>query len=202
MTARQHLEKQVRVWKERFKDHDAVIEHDPNRNPRCTALNPDVIVWQKLGTCIDGIRFVLSGTYLCCIGDLGDSVLQWSEIITPQFLATCDFHYWFGKKRAWPGENGWRQWENPVADRWALEQSQDFQSEGRAAPAWVGCLSIADGDMDRFIAIAAEVYDETGDAELAGKIHAAGLVPDCQAIAQWVGLQMALHKLGIRKEAP
>jgi hypothetical protein len=197
-----HLEQQVRIWKDRFKDHRALDFVNPMLDLSQTIGNPRVIVWEKPGTHIESIRFILSGTYLCCVGDLGDSVLQWSQIITPQFLATCDFHYWFGKKRAWPGANqDWKQWEESVAASWANDQVNDFRTEERDVPGWCVQLVEKNGCLDTFTEVASEVYDATGDSELASSISRAGLVPDCNAISQWVGLQMALHKLGIRKEA-
>lgn len=198
MTESQYIAETAALWKERFRKHHATSSFNPAMRPDGTITAPCVIEWREPGTCINGVRFVMSGSYLCCIGDIGDSVLQWSEVITPRFLATCDFHYWFGKKRAWPGgKDDWKYWNPKVANQYALDQANEF--EDGDTPSWFDAIIDAEGDREQFAEAADLVhYDET---EMAVEIRDAGLVPDCQAIAQWVGLQMALHKLGIRKEA-
>lgn len=197
MTQSQYLEQEVARWKQQFKDHKAKLDVEWIQN---THEAPAVITWGKPGTSINSIRFIISGGYLCAVGDLGDAVLQWSENITPHFLATCDFHYWFSKKRAWPGENGWRQWNARVAAAWAIEQLNYYLATDKGeVPEWCSELVEQGGDMDEFISAA----DSCGhdDWETASEIREAGLVPDCRAISEWVGLQMALHQLGFRKEA-
>jgi len=197
MTTQQYLEEKAALWKKEFAEHQGTLERDQSGD---TVNAPSVITWKKPGTSINSIRFIISGVYLCAVGDLGDAVYQWSERITPQFLGTCDFSYMFGKVRAYPGDTKFRDWDNRVAIRWAMNEANDYDTEERKCPAWLAAIAGGTGELDRetFESTAKEVYDETGDAELASEISNAGFVPDCQAIAQWVGLQMALHQLGYR----
>ena len=198
MTQSQYLEQEVARWKKEFAQHQATLERDQSGD---TVNAPSVITWKKSGTSINSIRFILSGVYLCAIGDLGDAVYQWSERITPQFLGTCEFSYMFGKVKAYPGDTKFRDWDHRVARRWAMNEANDYDTEERNCPAWLSTLStVTDVESDReaFESAAKEVYDETGDAELASEISDAGFVPDCHAVSHWVGLQMALHQLGYR----
>lgn len=197
MTQSQYLEQEVARWNKEFAQHRGTLERDQSGD---TVNAPSVITWKKPGTSINSIRFILSGQYLCAVGDLGDAVYQWSECITPQFLGTCTFSYMFGKVRAYPGDTKFRDWDNRVALRWAMNTAIDHDKEERGCPAWLAALAggMEESDRETYQSTAKEVYDETGDAEQASEISDAGFVPDSRAVAQWVGLQMALHQLGYR----
>jgi len=204
VTQEQYLAAEIERWKTTFKDHVATLGGDAIFNPSSSQAIT-IIDWKKPGTGNYSLQFLLRGPYLCCIGDLGDSVLQWSEVITPQFLAGCDFHYWFGKKRAWPGGKAdWKQWDDAVAKAWATDEGNAFE-EGSPDSVLHDVRQVlidANGDSHEFEEAANDYNDQTGDFETAAAIHDAGMVPDCLAVAQYVGLQMALVKLGYRKEAP
>ncbi len=205
MTPQQYLDAEIARWKRLFVAHEAELEMEgvSNHRPIMSTLCPTVIQWAKPGTSINSIRFILSGSYLCAIGDLGDAVYQWPEIITPEFLATCEFSYMIGKLRAYPGDDGFKTWRNDAAITWAISEAHPNR-DGVACPGcpqWLADLAGGPSDRDAFEASASEVYSINGDAQLASEIRSAGLVPSSTAVAQWVGLQMALHKLGYRKEA-
>jgi hypothetical protein len=184
-----YFEREARRATAEFKDHQAaMLTTDGN--------HVTLIEWRKPGTSINSVSFILKGRYLCVIGDLGDAVFAWSEIITPAFLASCDWHYMKGKCQCSPHGSKFESWDDEMAKAWADKAADEFHSEQRDCPEWLTRLSDSNNLKEDFESIAREVYDDTGEAEEARDIANAGMVPDYHYICHYIGLQMALAQLG------
>ena len=197
MTTREYYNQEAESVREEFTEHAATISHEIDATKPYFAK----IVWAKPGTGIMSCTYILNHRWLCAMGDIGEAIYEWSQPISPSFLASCDWHYMFGKCQASPAGRKFQQWDREFAESWAREKHSEIAANEDPIPDWLASVLDAGGDKDEFEKAARECYDDTGDAEEAGEIHDAGMVPDRQYIAQYEGLQMALKQLGFGKES-
>ncbi len=79
-----------------FKDHIAKVTTAPD-----SPLGPTTWVeWRKPGTWNYGVVYCITGHFLAAMGDLGDSIYQWPQSISLEFLAGCDLDYFESKCQA------------------------------------------------------------------------------------------------------
>lgn len=195
MTTREYYNQEAESVRKEFTEHVATISHEIDATKPYFAT----IVWAKPGTGIMSCTYILNHRWLCAMGDIGEAIYEWSQSVSPSFLASCDWHYMFEKCQASPAGRKFQKWDNQFADCWMRERLAEFE-EGEV-PDWITGITRSRGDKCEFENAARQCYDDTGDAEEAGAIHDAGMVTDRQYIAQFEGLQMALKQLGFGKES-
>jgi len=172
-----------------FEDHKATL--------LVSGDGTKVIDWQKPGTWIYGMRFVIHSRWLAVLGDLGEATYEWSSNIDPEFLATLNFDYFLGKCRASEHGREFTVYEPDVLTTELAEYVKEADNEDRLrltellANLGVYC------DRDEWVQAIREAYDDglLRDAEEAGIVASLGLVPDGHAIAHWVGIRMACQQL-------
>jgi hypothetical protein len=179
-----------------FKDHVATLHDSGSTSTPANMANPVQLLWQKPCTVCYSLRYLwLNGT-LFVDGDLGEAVYRWSDQIHLGFLAQCDLDYFHGKLCA--SEKGRHYWgfDEAVA-RQRLRNLLDVTGEGTphrhllqdaVADTWHDPKE----DLTRR---ALELYDKTGDAELASEVAEAGQVHDHRLVAHWLGLRLAHAQL-------
>ncbi len=198
---REYYDQQAKRFELDFKNHKATLLVDQPQRLYDVRNGIQVINWQAPGTWIYGCRFIIHSSWLTVLGDMGEAVYQWSEPITPQFLKGLDFDYFMGKCQASPHGKQFMTFDSRVA----FQNLSDFRAEQETEPAFdpnqqSEFLAVLDGlemssSKDEYFIAATEVYDDTGDSEMASQIMEFGLVPDCQAIGHFIGLKMALTQL-------
>lgn len=194
---KEYTEKQNIICRDEwFKDHKA--------NLVSPSVEITVINWANPKSWNYGCRFIIHRRWLCVIGDIGEATFEWSQDITIEFLASLDFGYFLSKCRASPHGKDFEQWDGDVA--W--KQASDYIKELKETPEddkssdhdkLIEALDSlqTDGSSARedYENAAREIYDATGDAELASMVSGWGNVPSCHAIGMFVGLQMAIAQL-------
>jgi len=194
MTNQQYIEQQTKDCRERwFKDHKATV-----------LLNrPEVIIieWRNPTSWAYACRFIIHRQWLCVVGDIGEATFQWGQDITLEFLASLDFGYFLSKCRASDSGREFEKWDNTVAEHYRQQHIDEIsgthESErGKIEKAALQILQDNDAtSSDQWESVAREIYDETGDAELASSISDRGKVPSAHAIGMFVGLQIAIKRL-------
>lgn len=187
MTKSEYIEE----WKKRcraewFKDHVAT-----------TILNrPEVIIinWQKPGTWNYGCRFIIHRHWLCVMGDIGEATFEWGQDVTTEFLGSLDFGYFMSKCRAAMNGRKDLDFDNAVGYTAAQEWLRDAEDETAETYAAIREIE-SNTPPDEVERIAREIYDDTGDSELAGMITDWFEVPSTHSIGMFVGLQMAIEQL-------
>jgi hypothetical protein len=74
-----------------FKDHKATPVSDW-RTP-----HPNIIDWRRPDTSNYAMRFIISGGHVIVVGDVGDAIYGFGSVLTFEFLAGTDWHYFWGK---------------------------------------------------------------------------------------------------------
>jgi len=191
-----YIEKKIAVCQnEWFKEHTASFILETIPPTEATILN-----WQKPGTWNYGMRFIIHRRWLVVLGDLGEAVYGWGQDITPDFLAQLNFDYFHSKCEA--SENG-RKFESfdgqtgyRLAQEWLADPENQPGHPGKNLRKHIRALTASCGKEEVDFA-AREIYDATGDAELASMIIDWFKVPSFRCIAHFVGLQMALKQLSL-----
>ena len=189
MTRSDWYKQQAEDARSRFQDHVATTTGVENMS-----LAPATIHWAKPGTGTYSCTYIIYRRWLFIAGDIGEAIFEWSEKISPQFLAGCDWHYFLGKCQASPHGRNFESWDNRFAELWMRDRHSEFDDS--EIPEWLASIFNSGGDKDAFESAGREVYDETGDSEEAGDIASAGMVADFHFVLQYEGLQMALKQLG------
>ena len=121
------LEEQHEAWiVDWFKDHQASLS-----DPRDSVQR---LSWKKPGTTCYAMIFLLSGGYLCVLGDLGEAVYQWSEKVSLRFLADCSLDYFGSKCQASSEEPKGKAWYPERVQRWIGEQLRYWSEEHETLP--------------------------------------------------------------------
>lgn len=164
-------------------------------------ITTEVIEWRKPGTWTYGMRFIIHRQWLCVVGDVGEATYQWSEDISLAFLAGLDFHYFRSKCQASPGGRKWDEF-NPDVGLAELRACDD--SGVMNYPALRGIIDSGQfPDHDTWEIMCREVYDDSGDAELASMLSQMPMAPSTMQIGHFVGVQMAVGQLRRKaEEAP
>ena len=195
MTPRnKYIEEQMKDWRtKRFRAHQArfLEQPDPTRTHNNNALW--LINWQKSGTWVYGMRFIITGQWLCVMGDAGEATYQWSETITPGFLSGLDFGYFRSKCQASPTGRRWDDFDHEVglAELRSCEDPMVIEYPALREIIHSGKFP----DKDTWDLMCQEVYDHAGDAELASMLSELPMVPHTMQIGHFVGMQMALEQL-------
>ncbi len=102
-----------------FKDHIATVKLDQE--------GIYILRWQKPGTWINFVEYILRGSTLFVWGDLGDAVYQWSSNISLSFLAGCNVDYFREKCQASEEGRGFKYWWHEDAEKYLEEM---FKEDG------------------------------------------------------------------------
>lgn len=178
-----------------FKDHVA--------NMIVPAADCSVINWANPKSWNYGMRIIIHRRWLCIVGDCDEATYEWGQDLTLEFLGGLDFHYFKSKCQASPSGRAFNSWSGEVARANVMgrikeldDLDEEDREEGHSKELEVLLDAADDGCCEeRMKAAAQEYYDEHGDAEGASHISMMGLVPDTDAIAHFVGLQMAIAQL-------
>ena len=200
----EYLEKEKAEWlNANFKDHKAEL---------LIFLTPVVIInWQKPGTWNYGCRFIIHRRWLTVVGDIGEATYEWGQDLTLEFLAGLDFGYFHSKCRASETGKDYDEWDYHLAKKVADSRIAELESAALTDDEsqtdadeieWLRHLEATGYSKDAFMKSAEEVYDATGDAELASSIADMGEVPASRCIGHFVGLQMAIAQLSQGKGTP
>jgi len=87
-------------------------------NHRATVTNDGVtqrLLWQKLGTRINLVSYYAHLNALFVIGDLGEAIYQWGEVITLKWVAGLNLDYFAGKCVASGTGLGYVEWDSALA---------------------------------------------------------------------------------------
>ena len=194
MTKQEYIQKELKRWElEIFKDHIAELKPVSTSDPRFTP--PMLILWRKPEHWNHACYYTIFSQWVMCCGDLFEAQYQWSENVTPRFLAGIDFGYFMSKMRASPEGRKWETWNEEVAKEFMAAEIKEFAGESSSQFRMRDILTVNDYSQEAIQIVAGMAYDETGDSEHASSIHCAGLVPDAMSIGQFVGLQMALRQI-------
>ncbi len=192
LTKSEYTNQTIEECKAWFKEHKAAVMLD------CDSAS--IIRWAKLGTVIYSCRYLLHGPWFCAMGDIGECIHQWSEKITPRFVAKCNLDYYMGKCQASDDHRSRnRTWNDQVAYSGLLYIISDHlsETEQHVKSLIQDAINSKGFDAESIESLAREVYDHEGDCELASSISESGLVYSHQAIGRWVGFKMAVEQLGL-----
>ncbi len=157
-----------------------------------------VIEWRNPESWNYGCRFIIHSQWLTVVGDIGEAVYQWSDKLTLNFLGGCAFHYFKGKCQASESGKDFQSFESELAAFGIAQWLKDEKQQDDFVPKdYHDTLSDLTEDTckDDFKSACQEVYDATGDGELAGMLMGFGEVPNVRCIGHFVGLQMAIAQL-------
>ena len=93
-------------------------------NHRATVTNDGVtqrLLWQKLGTRINLVSYYAHLNALFVIGDLGEAIYQWGEVITLKWVAGLNLDYFAGKCVASGTGLGYVEWDGDLARKTVQE---------------------------------------------------------------------------------
>ncbi len=181
-----------------FKDHVAAVQiaDDPT-----SKLRLQIVDWRNTsGSSTYFVRYILQGPWLIVVGDLGEAVFQWSEVISPKFLAGLNFHYWLGKCQASDEGRKPVHFDRAQGMR-ELKEWFDGENEGDySTESWNAISSFVENSPahDKYelqSEVSDAIYDTTGDAELCSMIHGFFFPPTTQIIGTFVGMQMAMKQI-------
>lgn len=167
--------------------HTVVADHGAQRSPI------EILHWRKSGTSINAIRYELAGGLLIVTGDLGDAVYQWSERISVPFVAGCNLDYFASKCLASEHGRGYRRRCDHLArvefaDRMRdIEDDPEAYEDERAAVEFSGDFHDWTDDPQGYVR---EIYDRTGDGELAAVYADFGMAVSLRCRAHLIGLKM------------
>lgn len=184
--------------RERFAEHEATLGE-----------GTDVIVFRRPGTRVYSVTYRVQGWYLIVTGDLGEAIYEWGEPIGWPFLAGCNWGYFASKCVASAKGCNARGWDSRVAlHRLAYHLPDELVEEHDGDPA--AALAELAGDIDLWPRTEPDLtcrdqwhgwLREYGDEVLGSAwwewAPTVGDVPDYLMLAQWVGLQEAVERLGV-----
>ena len=189
MTHLEYRDQVIRDFTDRhFAKHRAqlVQEGGPDR--------PWVIRWAVPGTYIFSVTYLLYQNALFVSGDIGCATFVWSQVISPAWVAGCDFSYTLSKCEASESGRKFETWVAVVAKTGWLNLKEDLDEDSQIRKLLLEHESES-LDKEHFAHIAREVYDASGDAELASMISDIGMAPHANAIGMWLGLRLAWKQL-------
>jgi hypothetical protein len=174
---------QIQICREEwFKDHKAT--HIP------VGTRTSIIEWQKPDSWNYGCRFILHSQWLVALGDIGEAVYQWSEAITPKFLAGLDFGYFHSKCRASEVGSRFQSWDSDLA---FAEASRIL----KPADEFIEMIS-KNTDQQEFSSLLHAGFNRGMiDCDTAAELAEAGTVPHPRCVGHFVGIQMAIEQLGL-----
>lgn len=189
----EYVERQKVVCRDEwFKNHIATLIANPEH--RLHEPNGALIInWQNPESWNYGCRFIIHRRWLCVVGDIGEAVYEWGQDVTLEFLAGLDFSYFHSKCRASASGTKFEQW-NP---REAWQSLKQTEKEYKSICKFTKELTTGSG-KDEYEYAARQLYDRTGDCDLASMISSGGMVPSVHGIGMFVGLQMAIKQLSER----
>lgn len=154
--------------------------------------------WQNPASWNYGCRFIIHGRWLIIVGDIGESVFEWSDYITLNFLAGLDFGYFISKCRASDSGRDYSSWDSEIAAfsvaAFISESHRECHAESAPEPEWIDILRSIPKHTYKF-----EFEGYIRDANKVGldghecsELIESGKVPSVHAIGHFIGLQMAI----------
>lgn len=155
------------------------------------------LVWQKPGTGVNSIVYLMRKGFLYVSGDLGEAVYCWSGRVTLPFLNDCSLDYFQGKCEASETGRRFEVWDSDKAEarinRFPEDYGEDFNIElyKTGKDAMIGAASTKEewaqwlGTDEAYELLGADFW-EYGDIGI--DIH-----PRC--IYHWLGLKLAYEQL-------
>lgn len=181
MTAQEYIKHQVKMCRtEWFKTHvlTTLVDHSYR--------------WAKPDSSIYLIDYVIHGRYLIVVGDAGDAIYHWSQMLTWDFLRLkwdflreLDLDYFVGKCQASQVGRKFVHWESRVAQTWLeefLKENEVARDSLDPEPEFGSSQEFMQFIQDNHKIFGSD-YFKYGDV---------GEVLHPRAIGHWVGLQMAL----------
>lgn len=190
ISPKEHFIQQVADCEGWFKDHVATIigEITSEKQPLIAISFRNPTSW------VYGMRIIVHSQWICIMGDIGECIHQWSESITLDFLAACNFHYYNGKCQASDDfKRSNATWDSGVAMHFLIDEKEALDSS--TCEIFQDIEDSGNYTREEFEGAAHAIYNLTGDGELAGAFSKAGEVPSAQAIGRWVGLRKAIQQL-------
>lgn len=178
-----------------FKDHKATFICPPGADRNITIIN-----WAKPGTWIYGIRFMIHAQWLIAIGDCGEAVYQWSDIIDLKFLGGINFDYFHGKCRAADTGRKFRVWDEERAFKGVRDLLAELDAASPPDPHhedYRRCLRVIMSctPKDEFDDNLRLAHDDGLQIEDASHLSECGFIPAPMCVGHFVGLQMAIKQL-------
>lgn len=158
------------------------------------------MTWSQPGTSNYATVYIISKRHLIVYGDIGEAVYGWAQDLTWDWLAGLNLSYFAGKCEASEHGRRYDDWDAGVAKICLLERiaeikAMDVEDRAKHYAKELERLEELEYSLetnrDAFKAAAQDIYDETGDGELAGSIGEMGEVTDMRCQAHLIGLQMA-----------
>lgn len=112
----------------------ANIEKDFDSHVATVKLDQEgiyILRWQKPGTWINAVEYVIRLNSLLVWGDLGEAIYQWSSNINLAFLAGLDIDYFRGKCQASEEGRGFEYWFCEEAVRYLETYCDDYDVDDK-----------------------------------------------------------------------
>jgi hypothetical protein len=136
---------------------------------------------------------------LIVIGDIGDAVFTWSQIVTFEWIAACHFDYFLGKCQASESGREFYQWDGDhmraILDEHLLGEEGDGDTDDKArldAAVEAGAHDAVHNEQEWY-QWASSNYELLGDD--AGEWIGRGRVPHIRARGMFEGLKLAVAQL-------
>lgn len=177
----------------------------PGHKAKVVTQNSEVTIihWANPASWNYGCHFIIHKRWLIVVGDIGEAAYEWSSDLTLEFLGGLDFGYFKSKCRSSEVGRDFNDWNEYVAkknleDR--IKEINDTPEDDRSDTddqefEALESLLVQGFDKHAFREAAQELYNDTGDSELAGSVDVMGVVPHPRCIGHFVGLQMAIKQL-------
>jgi hypothetical protein len=98
---KQLWEQNIKQIEKGFKDHRARLLVLPD--PEISANSITKINWKEPGTVINWITYLIYFNRLIVIGDMGEAVFVWAEMVDLKFLRKLDYSYFTSKRQGLGG---------------------------------------------------------------------------------------------------
>jgi len=164
-----------------------------HRAEMVTSNGIETLKWRKPGSSNFSMVFISYGAYLVVLGDAGEAVYQWSQMVTLEWVAGCHIGYILSKCQASPEGRQFEGWDEDHARARLADFFEDDPARLlRILDAAEDHLS-SQGDWTQWLhdtgyqdALVGEDWVEHCDI---------GMAPTVQARAHVIGLQMAVEQL-------
>jgi hypothetical protein len=146
------------------------------------------VVWQKPGTSMYKVVYLIDNNRLFVYGDIGDAVYSWSECITWKFLHDMCFSYFHSKCRASETGLPWLDWCTETC----MKDLREAVKQGRLDEAVLyECANYADSEQTwrRF------VLEEMANSIQPEELLSFGSAPALRCVGHWYGLQLVTYRL-------
>lgn len=200
----QEQERMVQQLTKCFKDHKAehgvllYVDYFTSQSPApgVPVGNAEMLLWNKPGSSIYSVRYIVNRNTLFVGGDLGHAVYRWSDNVTINWLASCDLHYFMGKFEGLDCGSRPNQWDPKRVEHYMKEWLEEDDGENRKRIGWDETdlelwpsMTYSEDEWVRFIG------QEGNRMLIDDEAYKWGQGLNLRCVAHWLGLKLAVEQL-------